>query len=79
MKLAETHAVAPYNSTTTPLYTGDVRVPLPGGFDVYGQAAFEQRLPLPLNVNACISELLDGDQPENDPPKRGRGNSGKGG
>jgi hypothetical protein len=30
-------------------------------------------------VSACISELLDGDQPEGDPQKRGRANSGKGG
>lgn len=76
---AVTHAVAPYNSTMTPLYTGDVRIPVPGGFDNYGQAAFEQLLPLPMNVSACIDELLDGDQPENDPQKRARSNSGKGG
>lgn len=76
MLAARTHAVAPYNSTTTPLFTGDVRVPLTGGYDVKGQAAFEQTLPLPLTVLSCVSEILQGDIPETEAPKRRGQNRG---
>jgi len=76
MLAAPTHAVAPYNSTTVPLFTGDIRIPLTGGFNVKGQAAFEQTQPLPLTVLSCVSEILSGDEPESEAPKRGRANRG---
>ena len=72
---APTHAVTPYNSTTTPLWTGDVRIPVPGGFNVRGQAAIEQSLPLPLNLLSIVTELVEGDEPEVQASKRRRGNS----
>jgi hypothetical protein len=67
---AETKPVTPYNSTTRPLWTGDIRVPITGGFDVKGQAAFEQSDPFPLNLLSVVDEALDGDEPEGDPPKQ---------
>lgn len=67
---AETKPVTPYNSTTRPLWTGDIRVPITGGFDVKGQAAFEQSDPFPLNLLSVVDEALDGDEPEGDPPKK---------
>lgn len=73
---APTKAVAPYNSTTVPLWTGDIRVPLSGGFDVKGQAAFEQSDPFPLNILSCVSEILPGDMPEEEPERR-RNSSGR--
>lgn len=72
---APTHAVAPYNSSTTPLWTGDVRIPVPGGFNVKGQAAIEQSDPLPLNLLSCVTELVEGDEPEVQASKKRRGNS----
>lgn len=55
----------PYNSDVEPLYTGWVRVPTPSGFQKQGQAAFEQRLPLPLSLLSLVPEVLPGDTPEN--------------
>lgn len=61
MVAGPTGAVAPYNADWTPLFTGDVRIPLLGGFDTKGQAAIQQLLPLPLNILSCIDEALPGD------------------
>jgi hypothetical protein len=53
--------VPPYNYTVSPLFTGDVRIPVPGNYDTRGQVAFQQSNPLPMNVNAVVTEIMDGD------------------
>lgn len=64
----------PYNSTVEPLWSGDTTyVPVHGGYGVPGQVAVEQRLPLPLNVLALISQVLPGDLPQLEAPKRRNG------
>lgn len=75
MTLAPTHGVAPYGSNVIPLFTGDCRIPVGGGFDTRGQVALQQPNPLPLNVLALINEDLPGDLP--DVKARERKNSGK--
>lgn len=57
-------AVKPYNSNFTPLFTGDVRIPVQGGYDTRGQVALQQDNPVPMQVLALIPEILGGDQPE---------------
>ena len=54
----------PYNSTTQPLYTGDVRVPVGGGYSTRKQACLQQDNPLPMQILATIPEVLEGDVPE---------------
>lgn len=62
----------PYNSTTLPLYTGDIYAGVTGGFDTPGQVAIDQMEPLPLTVLAFVPVVLPGDEPESDPrPQRG--------
>jgi hypothetical protein len=61
----------PYNSDTEPLRTGWVRVPTPSGWQKEGQAAFEQSLPLPMNILSLVPELLGGDTPSQSFPQRG--------
>lgn len=56
--------IAPYGTDAIPLFTGDTRVPVSGGFAKPGQVAFQQTLPYPLNLNAIIMEVLPGDTPE---------------
>lgn len=61
MVQAPTPTRAPYNWTTAPFFTGDIRIPLLAGFETPGQAAIEQNEPLPLNILSVISEDLVGD------------------
>lgn len=63
---APNKGVPPYGSVVKPLYTGDVRIPITGGFDKPGQVALQQDLPYPLQVLALIPEILVGDTPENE-------------
>jgi hypothetical protein len=70
---APTPAVAPFNSTFTPLYTGDLRVPVNGGFNTRGQVAVQQLQPLPLQVLDFVPEVLAGDKPVQEAPSRPRG------
>jgi hypothetical protein len=70
MTAAPIPAVAPYNSLITPLYSGDVRIPVSGGYDVRGQVAVQQRKPLPLQVLAFVPEVLAGDKPAQEAPKK---------
>lgn len=49
-----------------PLYTGDVRVNIPGNWVKPGQVAVQQTNPLPLGVLAFIPEVVAGD---NDDPR----------
>lgn len=59
-----TSAAPSYGSTVVPLWTGDVRAPIQGGFAKPGQVALQQSLPLPMSVLAIIPEVLGGDEPE---------------
>jgi hypothetical protein len=66
----------PYNALATPLRTGDIRVPIGGGWQTPGQVCVQQDNPLPANVLAFISEILPGDTAQTQEPKqqqRGRG------
>lgn len=63
-------AITPYNSTTVPLYTGDIRIPIKGGWDKRGQVAVQQSDPKPLNLLSFITEMLPGDMPEDDPQRQ---------
>lgn len=65
-----TFPAKPYNSPTTPLRTGDVRLPVVGGFATQGQVAIEQSSPLPMQILALIPETDAGDAPQVQWPKR---------
>lgn len=65
----------PFGSAVSPLYTGDVRIPLPGGFGTKGQIAIEQTRPFPINLLAVICELDEGDDTEVKPKETQRGNA----
>jgi hypothetical protein len=54
----------PFGSAVTPLYTGDVRLPVQGGYGKPGQVAIQQDNPLPMNILALIPEDWTGDAPE---------------
>lgn len=60
--------VPPYGSTTPPLYTGDVRIPIHGGYAKPGQAAVQQDFPLPLNILALVPQDDLGDSPQGGKP-----------
>lgn len=64
-------AKKPYNALSQPLFTGDVRIPLEGGYGVPGQVAIQQNDPLPLNILAFVPEVDLGDLPEAGAPKSG--------
>ncbi len=70
---APTHAVAPFNAPFVPLFTGDIRVPSPGGFNTRGQVAIQQLNPLPLQILDIVPEVLGGDEPAQKAPARQRG------
>ena len=62
--------VMPFGGNTVPLFTGDVRVAVAGGFNTKGQVALQQDNPLPMNVLAMINEYWAGDIPQTLTPKR---------
>ena len=62
-------AIRPYNSTALPLFTGDIRIPVGGGYDTRGQVAVQQDQPLPLDLLAFISEVYPGDTVQTQAPK----------
>jgi hypothetical protein len=57
----------PYGSSVDPLFTGDVRVAVAGGFQKPGQVALQQTVPLPMNLLAFMPEILEGDEPQEQP------------
>lgn len=70
-------ATKPFNALAQPLYTGDIPlIPASGGFSTQGQVALEQSNPLPMQVLAIISDVLQGDTPElrASPKQPSRGN-----
>jgi hypothetical protein len=54
----------PFGSNVTPLWTGDIRLPVQGGWQKPGQVAVRQGNPLPLNVLAIVPQAWEGDNPE---------------
>lgn len=54
----------PGGGTAQPLFTGDIRIPIPSDWKKPGQVAVQQTAPLPLIVTAVIPEVLEGDMPE---------------
>lgn len=64
MQIVPNKSRAPYNSSRVPLYTGDERVPIGGGFQLQGQVALQQDNPYPLQILALIPEIWVGDFPE---------------
>jgi len=62
--------VSPYGSGVVPLYTGDLRIVVSGGYATPGQVAIQQDNPLPMNVLALVPELYPGDLPQTQAPKR---------
>ena len=74
MVAAPTPAVAAYNSSTVPLFTGDIKIPTNSGYDKRGQVAVEQDQPYPLEILAFVPQVLLGDLPaQKAPERRGRG------
>ena len=70
----------PFNALAQPLYTGDIPlIPASGGFATQGQVAMEQANPLPMQVLAIISDVLQGDLPETraSPKQPSRGNQNR--
>lgn len=68
----------PYNALAIPLRTGDIRIPVQGGFTKGGQVALQQDNPLPMQVSALIPEFMPGDTPQLQAPKRETANRGAG-
>lgn len=62
-----------YLSDAVPLFTGDVRLPINGGFETPGQSAIQQDLPLPLNVLSFIPEVVEGDETQTQAKGQGQG------
>lgn len=58
------NGVMPYNGLAQPLFTGDVRIPVLGGWDTKGQVAVQQDNPLPMNILSFIPDGWSGDDPE---------------
>ena len=54
----------PFGGNVVPLFTGDIRVPVSGGYQKPGQVAVQQDNPLPMQILALIPEDLAGDMPE---------------
>ncbi len=65
-------AAPSFNSAVTPLYTGYNRAPVTAGFNKTGQFSLQQNFPLPMNIDAVVSEVLAGDTPEQMVSKRGQ-------
>jgi hypothetical protein len=78
MPASPTQLPAPYPSPGTylnpapvmvqPLFTGDVRIPIPSDWIKKGQIAAQQTQAQPLNLLSFIPEVLVGDTPEDIPP-----------
>ena len=66
---APTGANAPYPTAAVPLFTGDIRIPISGGFQRRGQVCIQQDLPLPVQVLMIASEAWEGDNPAQAAPK----------
>jgi hypothetical protein len=70
-------AVPPFNSPAQQLFTGDIRVPIPSGYNTRGQIAVQQLNPLPLQVLDYVPEILAGDKASQEAPKREQPQNGR--
>jgi hypothetical protein len=70
-------AVPPFNSPAQQLFTGDIRVPIPSGYNTRGQVAVQQSNPLPLQVLDYVPEVLAGDKASQEVPKREQPQNGR--
>jgi len=59
-----------FGSSLVPLYTGDVRVAVQGGYGKPGQVCVQQDNPLPMNIVAVIPEVEEGDEAAQKAPQR---------
>jgi|GEM_PF-1672933 len=64
MNLASDKVFTPYNSEFTPIFTGDTRLFVDGGYLTTGQVAVLQENPLPVTVLAMLPEVDYGDTPD---------------
>jgi hypothetical protein len=55
---------SPGGAQVVPPWTGDIRIPVQPAWVKPGQVAIQQVNPLPMNINAIIPEVLEGDMPE---------------
>lgn len=55
--------VKPYNALATPLRTGDIRIPIQGGYQTPGQVCLQQDNPMPMQCLSFANEILPGDLP----------------
>jgi hypothetical protein len=69
--------VPPYGGNVIPLFTGDARLPVSGGWNTHGQVAIMQTNPLPMNILAIIPEDLAGDTPEQQAKPRQQKSQGR--
>jgi hypothetical protein len=60
----------PYNALATPLRTGDIRIPVGGGFATPGQVCIQQDNPLPMQILSLVSEEMPGDNPQLKAPQQ---------
>ena len=60
----------PYNALSTPLRTGDIRIPVGGGIGTTGQVALQQSNPLPMQILSLYPEVLPGDTAQTQWPKK---------
>ena len=70
MAAAKDLGVPAYQQGVVPLWTGDTRVAVSNDLGKPAQIAIQQTLPLPLNVTAIVNEVLGGDTPSQEAPKR---------
>jgi hypothetical protein len=71
------NGVPPYGGNVIPLFTGDARLPVSGGWNTHGQVAIMQTNPLPMNILAIIPEDLAGDTPEQQAKPRQQKSQGR--
>lgn len=71
LAVAPDKGVPAYGSSIMPLWTGDVRITMPGEYDTKGQVALQQDLPLPMACLSLIIEDWPGDPPQLKEPAPG--------
>ena len=63
----------PFDGVAPPLFTGDVRVPLPNSWNKRGQVALQQDNPVPMQIIEIVPEVLAGDTPSQAFPQKQAG------
>ena len=70
LQAAPVTTTAPYNSSTVPLCTDDIKIPVNSGTSKHGQVCVQQDDPYPLNVLAFVPAVLLGDLPSQQWPEK---------